>query len=234
MVAFWVIVVIAAVVAVILMLFNLAEGSSKSSIRSAPPKPPLPAWTPPRPPAPLRVPVPVATASGRTPQRVRALLQQQLGQAFVEEQERVRLRVLEQERKVAARLARAQSLRDFEELKALHAESRQAADHAYRLMDQARTAENQLWSSIKQTYRARDGSGTRGAYRAQYTQTANSLHRDKDMVHDYVVQYRADVDRLNKNTGRLRDSINANCGPKGREWYRALMARTAARREGRL
>jgi hypothetical protein len=53
-------------------------------------------------------------------------------------------------------------------------------------------------------------------------------------VHSYLVQYKADVDRLNQNTGRLRDSINANCGAKGKEWYRALMARTAARREGRM
>ena len=47
-------------------------------------------------------------------------------------------------------------------LKALHSESRQAADHAYRLLGQARRAEDQLWSSIKQTYRARDSSGTHG------------------------------------------------------------------------
>jgi hypothetical protein len=42
-------------------------------------------------------------------------------------------------------------------------------------------------------------------------------------VHSYLVQYKADVDGLNQNTGRLRDSINANCGAKGKEWYRALM-----------
>ena len=162
------------------------------------------------------------------------MLQRQLGQAYADEQERVRLHVLQQEQKIAARLARAQRLLDFEELKTLHTESRQTADHAYRLMGQARTAENQLWSNIKQTYRTRDASGAQGAYRAQYTQTANALHQDKDMVHDYFVQYKADVDRLNQNTARLRDSINVNCGQKGKEWYRALMARTAARREGHM
>jgi hypothetical protein len=53
------------------------------------------------------------------------------------------------------------------------------------------------------------------------------------MVHNYFVQYRADVERLNQQTGRLRDSININCGESGKEWYRALMARKAARQEGR-
>ena len=31
----------------------------------------------------------------------------------------------------------------------------------------------------------------------------------------------------------LRNAIATNCGPKGRAWYQALMARTAARREDR-
>src|SRR5579872_1076967 len=228
-------IVFAAVVSVIVLVVRLAQNDSRSSTRNSYQKPTYtaPTWTPPTP-TPVRVPTSAVSASGRTPVQVRAVLQRQLGQAYADEQERVRLHVLRQEQKVAARLALAQRLLDFEELKALHAEARQTADHAYRLMAQARKAEDQLWSSIKQTYQARDGSGARGAYRAQYTQTANSLHQDKDLVHSYLVQYKADVDRLNQNTGRLRDSINANCGAKGREWYRALMARTAARREGRM
>lgn len=230
------VIVLAAVVSLILLVLRSGQNDSRSSIRNSYQNPTYtaPTWMPPQPAPPVRVPPPAATAPGRTPVQVRAVLQRQLGQAYADEQERVRLHVLQQEQKVAARLARAQRLLDFEELKALHAESRQTADHAYRLMAQARTAEDQLWSSIKQTYQARDGSGARGSYRAQYTQTANSLHQDKDLVHSYLVQYKADVDRLNQNTGRLRDSINANCGSKGREWYRALMARTAARREGRM
>ena len=43
-----------------------------------------------------------------------------------------------------------------------------------------------------------------------------------------MVQYQADLDRLNHKTGDLRDSINRNCGPKGRAWYQALMTRTCA------
>jgi hypothetical protein len=230
------VIVLAAVVSVILLVVRLAQNDSRSSIRNSYQTPTYttPTWTPPKPAAPAWVPPPAVSVSVHTPVQVRAVLQRQLGQAYADEQERVRLHVVQQEQKVATRLARAQRLLDFEELKALHAESRQTADHAYRLMAQARQAEDQLWSSIKQTYQARDGSGARGAYRTQYTQTANSLHQDKDLVHSYLVQYKADVDRLNQNTGRLRDSINANCGAKGREWYRALMARTAARREGRM
>lgn len=229
------VIVLAAVVSAILLVVRLVQHDSRSSSRNSYQKPTYTAsaWAPPRPVLPTRIPPSATSAPQRTPVQVRAVLQRQLGQAYADEQERVRLHVLRQEQKVAARLARAQRLLDFEELRALHAESRQTADHAYRLMAQARQAEDQLWSSIKQTYQARDASGTRGGYRSQYTQTANALHHDKDLVHSYLVQYKADVDRLNQNTGRLRDSINANCGAKGREWYRALMARTAARREGR-
>src|SRR5262249_20143645 len=156
--------------------------------------------TPPQPAPPSWAPAPAMSASGRTPTQVRAVLQQQLGRAYADEQERVRLHVLQQEQKDVARLARAQRLLDFEELKAVHTESRQIADHAYRLMSQARKAEDHLWSTIKQTYRSRDASGARGAYRTRYTQTANALHQDKDMVHSYLMQYKADVDRLNQNT----------------------------------
>lgn len=178
-----------------------------------------PASRRPRPAGSRRTPAPAVPAPAHTPKQVRVVLQRQLGQAYVDEQERVRLRVRQQEQKVTARLTRAQRLLDFEELRGLHTESRKTADHAYRLMDQARKKENELWSSIR--------AAPRGA-------SANALRQDKDVVHNYFVQYKADVDRLNQNTGRLRDSINANCGEKGREWYEALMARTAARREGRM
>lgn len=226
-----------AVVFVILLAVKLAQSAVRSSSRNVRQQPTYTqaTYTRPRPaaPPPPRVSTPARSAPRRTPTQVRAVLQRQLGQAYADEQERVRLHVLLQEQKVAARLAQAQGLHHFEELKTLHKKSRQTADHAYRLMDQARDAENHLWSNIKQTYQSRDASGAQGAYRAQYTQTANALHQDKDMVHNYFVQYRADVERLNQQTGRLRDSININCGESGKEWYRALMARKAARQEGR-
>lgn len=224
-----------AVILVLLVAIRLVQRTARSSSRDTHQQPTYTraTGTRPRPARSPRVPAPAKPARERTPTQVRAVLQRQLGQAYADEQERVRRHVLQQEQKVAARLARAQRLLDFQELKALHAESRQTADHAYRLMDQARDVENHLWSSIKQTYQSRDASGAQGAYRAQYTQTANALHQDKDMVHNYFVQYKADVDRLNQQTARLRDSINMNCGESGKEWYRALMARKAARREGR-
>lgn len=230
------VVVVVIIILVVIIVVKMVQASSRSANQNqyhqpstyTPPTPP-----PPRPPS-LRVPTPAPTSPGRTPAQVRTFLQQQLGQAYADEQERVRLQVLRQEQKVVARLARAQRIYDFEELKALHNESRQTADHAHRLMKQAEQAENDLWSRIKQTYQARDAAGARGAPRYQYTQTANALHQSKDLVRGYLVQYRTDLDRLNKNTARLRDSIRDNCGEPGRGWYRALMARTAARREGRL
>jgi hypothetical protein len=240
-----------AVIVAIALAVKLAQGTARSAVQNAhqqqalrrPPstrpggarpasKRPRPA--PSRPGSARRGSAAATPAPAQTPKQVRVVLQRQLGQAYADEQERVRLRVRQQEQKVTARLTGALRLLDFDELKALHTESRQTADHAYRLMDQARKAENELWSSIKQTYQARDTSGTRGANRDKYTHTANELHQEKDVVHNHFVQFKAEVDRLNQNTGRLRDSINANCGERGQEWYRALMARTAARREGRM
>lgn len=244
-------IIAAAVIVAIALAVKLAQGTARSAVQnthqqqalrrpartrpaSTRPTGTRPAGQRPRSAASRRGSAPARPAPAHTPKQVRVVLQRQLGQAYADEQERVRLRVRQQEQKVTARLTGALRLLDFDELKALHTESRQTADHAYRLMDQARKAENELWSSIKQTYQARDTSGTRGANRDKYTQTANELHQEKDVVHNHFVQFKAEVDRLNQNTGRLRDSINANCGERGQEWYRALMARTAARREGRM
>jgi hypothetical protein len=183
---------------------------------------------------PPQAPARATRAQAYSPKQVRVVLQRQLGEAYVAEQEQVLLRVRQQEQKVTARLTRPQRLLDFEELKAMHTESRKIADHAYRLMRQARTAEDEIWARIKQAMQERDASGARGAQPGHYKQILDALHEDKDVVHHHRVQYEDEVSQRNQATGRLRDAIRDNCGEKGQEWYRGVKARAEARREGRM
>jgi hypothetical protein len=116
----------------------------------------------------------------------------------------------------------------------MHTESRKIADDAYRVMRRAGTAEDEIWARIKQTMQERDASGGRGAQPGHYKQVLDALHEEKDIMHQFRVRYDEELKQRNQATGRLRDAIRDNCGEKGREWYRGVMERAEARREGRL
>jgi len=215
------------VVAVVIVAWLLLSGGGS---RQSPPAPP--AYRPPRP----AVQTPVARASTADQQiaRARAVFRQRIGTAREAEQERIRQQVLDQERRIAARLARAQREHDFAELKSLHAASRETADLAYGARRSASATVRELSAAITRTHRAIDADRTRGGRQVPaLKRTLNVLHEDRNLVNTYCDRYRDDVNRLNDRTGKLRDAINANCGAAGRAWYQALMARTAARREGR-
>ena len=183
---------------------------------------------------PQQAPARAVKAQAYSPKQIRVVLQRQLGQAYVAEQEQVLLRVRQQEQKVTARLARAQRLLDFDELRAMHTESRKIADDAYRVMRRAGTAEDEIWARIKQTMQERDASGGHDAQPGHYKQILDALHEEKDMMHQFRVRYDDELKQRNQATGRLRDAIRDNCGEKGQEWYRGVMERAEARREGRL
>jgi hypothetical protein len=177
---------------------------------------------------PSRRPAKVNTA------QTRAILQRRLGAQWEAEQQRIRERVLEQERKIAARLRQAQRTLDFEELTALHTKSRQTADLAFATMDSARSTEQVIADGIRDTHRAIDADRARGGRQIpNLRQVLDGLHLDRTAIRDHRERYLQDVHRLNRATAQLRDSINANCGEKGRKWYQALMARTKARQEQR-
>ncbi len=183
---------------------------------------------------PQQAPARAAKAQAYSPKQIRVVLQRRLGQAYVAEQEQVLLRVRQQEQKVTARLARAQRALDFDELKAMHTESRKIADDAYRVMRRAATEEDEIWARIKQTMQERDASGGHDAQPGHYKQILDALHEEKDMMHQFRVPYDDELKQRNQATGRLRDAIRDNCGEKGQEWYRGVMERAEARREGRL
>jgi hypothetical protein len=200
--------------------------------------PPPPAARPaPRPPA-QRPSTPVrashSTATDHQIARARVVFQQRIGAAREAEQERIRQRVLDQERRIAERLSRAQREYDFEELRSLHRSSRETADLAYTVMKSAFATKKELSAAISRTHRAIEADRARGGRQIPtLRRTLDVLHDDRKVLQTYCQRYEADLDRLNKRTGGLRDAIAANCGSKGRAWYQALMARTAARRDGR-
>jgi hypothetical protein len=173
-------------------------------------------------------------ATGLSEAQVMAVLERALGAVWQAEQERLRGQVREQERKVAARLRQGQRDLDFAELRGLHEKSRQTADLAYASLDGARATENAISENIRNTHRAIDAEQARGGHGvAAMRQALDALHVDRDVIRAYRDRYEQDLQRLNRETGRLRDAIGANCGAQGRRWHQALMERTRARKEGR-
>lgn len=169
-----------------------------------------------------------------TEAQVRAILEKALGAVWEAEQNRVRAQVKEQERRVAARLKQHQRELDFAELRGLHEKSRQTADLAYTMLGDARGAENKVSENIRGVHRAIEADQARGGRNvATMRHALDALHVDRDVLRTHRERYEQDVQRLNRETARLRDAIGANCGAQGRKWHQALMERTRRRREER-
>ncbi|MFI1994406.1 hypothetical protein [Actinoplanes sp. NPDC020271] len=165
-----------------------------------------------------------------TEAQVRAILEKALGAVWEAEQKRVHAQVKEQERKVAARLRQHQRELDFAELRGLHEKSRQTADLAYTMLGDARGAEKKVRENIRAIEAATHrGGGNAGAAR----HALEALRVDRDVLRTHRERYEQDVQRLNRETARLRDAIGANCGAPGRNWHAALMERTRRRKEER-
>jgi hypothetical protein len=185
-------------------------------------------------PKPARQKQPANRATGLSEAQVRAILKRALGATWEAEQQRFRAQVLEQERKIAARLRQAQRSLDFAELRSLHEQSRQTADLAYTSLGSARSTEQTISENIRDTHRAIDAEQSRGGHRVSaLRQALDALHTDRDVIRAHRDRYEQDVQRLNRETARLRDSIGANCGAQGKRWHQALTERTRARKEGR-
>ncbi len=67
-----------------------------------------------------------------------------------------------------------------------------------------------------------------------FRRSVDAANQDWVLIRQFAADYRADLHRLNKETGELRDGIRDNCGLPGRQWYDALMKRTQDRRDGLL
>jgi hypothetical protein len=203
------------------------------------PQPPVVRSRPSRPkaqkkPSPARRQQPANRAAGMSEAQVRAILKRALDATWLAEQDRLRAQVLDQERKIAARLRQGQRELDFAEMRSLHRRSQQTADLAYASLGGARSTENAISENIRNTHRAieaEQGRGGRGV--PAMRQALEALHLDRDVIRTYRGRYEKDLARLNQETGRLRDAIGAKCGAEGRRWHQALMERTRARKADR-
>jgi hypothetical protein len=184
--------------------------------------------------SPARQQQPANRAAGMSDAQVRAILKRALDATWLAEQDRLRAQVLEQERKIAARLRQGQRELDFTELRTLHRSSQQTADLAYASLGGARSTENAISENIRNTHRAIEAEQHRGGRGVPaMRQALDALHLDRDVIRTYRERYEKDLTRLNQETGRLRDAIGAQCGAEGRRWHQALAERTRARKVAR-
>jgi chromosome segregation ATPase len=157
-----------------------------------------------------------------------------MGAEWERQQQRVRAHVLEQEKRLAAQLKNAERTRSFEELKNLHRASRQRADQAYEMLDEARGQVGVLSTEIRRTHETMDLQRARGESDTRHLRAAlNQFHQDRAAISQMCGEWRSEVERLNQQTGKLRDRIKNHCGRPGQDWYDELMARKAQRQATR-
>jgi hypothetical protein len=220
-----VVVALVIVVAIAVFAFNSSAPPQRPTYTAPPPQPtyraPVVEYSPP----------PVI----RSTQAIQSALQRQLGAAWLAQERETRAQVLAQEKKIIDRLRYAKSVANFEELKGLHRQSYQTANYAKRVKDQAEASERSLGASLRSVKQALRQEQQRGGYNVEtFKRSVDAANQDWVLISQFANEYRADLDRLNKATGTLRDNIRDNCGLPGRQWYDALMQRTHDRRNGLL
>lgn len=154
--------------------------------------------------------------------------------------------VIKYQRLLDTQIATAQWTYDFAKLSELHFASQRVADATHGLL-------NDAWKTLDAMGRAIVSAAQQRKILEQRKQTAwpweagkleaeiQSLHKlrddillpDKDRVKAERDRLHAERERLNQQTGMLRDMIRDRCGPQGREWYNALIARTEIRQINR-
>jgi len=153
--------------------------------------------------------------------------------------------VEEHRRNIEANLSSAHASYSFKLLNDLHWSSHQVGKHAYTALTDARRSLDVMGEMLVDAKRRRAElrERLRGASKAQREELQAeidllndlraSIFPDKDELKMQRNELLAEVRRLNAQTGELKLAIRDRCGSRGREWYRALEARTEARRKWR-
>jgi cold shock CspA family protein len=137
----------------------------------------------------------------------------------------------------------AQTSYNFEELTNLHYVSTKAANSTYKMLKGSRKTLAAMGRAIVDAAKQRKKLERKKRRTilweaARIEKEIQSLHKlrddiltpDKNRVKAQRDKLKREVDRLNKQTGELRDMIRDRCGARGRAWYNALMERTAIRK----
>ncbi|MFG6100516.1 hypothetical protein D0962_37565 [Leptolyngbyaceae cyanobacterium CCMR0082] len=159
------------------------------------------------------------------------------------EHKKVEKEILNYEKKIQDKIRKAQSRANFEQLTQLHFESMKVANHAYRLLKDARTALDAIGEAIKtagieKNRLIAEKRATHNAHeRTQIEQEISALidlreklFPDKDELKAQRNHFNNRVKDFNANTRTLKLTIRDKCGNRGRDWYQRLEARTASRR----
>lgn len=147
---------------------------------------------------------------------------------------------------IEAYFDRVQRSYNFRVLVDDHYSSMQAANAAYRLLDDARSSENGINKMLKKAKdqrmslqerleKARKGKNRALAHDTieqlkQIHEIRKSFFEDRDKVKAQKVSFLKEVRRLNKRTRELKELIRDECGSRGLDWYNRLEERTRRRR----
>ncbi len=149
------------------------------------------------------------------------------------------------EQQIRERVAQAQWTVDFTLLTQLHHESMRAADHAHRLLSDARVALDAIGAAIHDAGTEKDRliaekrrtlnpfkSSQMEQEIAALIELRGQLFPDKDALKGQRDRFYEQVKRLNAQTHQLKTAICDRCGPQGRDWHARLEARSERRRLG--
>ena len=160
--------------------------------------------------------------------------------------EEVERSIKEHQANIEAHIQRAQSSYDFHFLVDLHYSSSQVANSAYQLLDDARISfsgmskmlkksteqRSVLQQELEEARRIKDHQKIHAIIEQlkMINDLRKSVFEDRDKVREQKSQFLAEVQRLNNQTGYLKNFIRDRCDDGGRKWYDRLEARKKDRR----
>jgi hypothetical protein len=123
---------------------------------------------------------------------------------------------------------------NFQLLAQRHHESRLTADSWYRHKQTAVEAKTRISSELGKLHASkRQLNGKRSKGRARLAAEAQAaivqLNSGPSSLSEEIRRGSTAVTEYNQQTGRLRDHIRDNCGPRGQRWFDELEARKAAK-----
>jgi CspA family cold shock protein len=166
-------------------------------------------------------------------------------QRWRNEYQQLEREVVRYEQQIAQKVREAQYTVDFHQLTQLHYESMKTADHAYRLLSDARVALDAIGVAIRDAGREKNRliAEKRRTFspfkKSQLEQEISALIElrrqlfpDKDQLKAQRNRFHEQVKRLNAQTHALKNAIRDRCGPQGQDWYRRSEERTRRKKLG--
>lgn len=166
-------------------------------------------------------------------------------QRWQNEYQKVQRDVTDFDQRIQQKIREAQYAVNFEQLTQLHFESMKVADHAYRLLSDARKSLEAIGGAIKDAGEEKnrlfaEKKNTNNYQRrvqleqeiSALIELRNQLFPDKDQLKIERDKFQEQVTQFNAKTHALKIAIRDKCGERGQDWYRRLEERTTRRQLG--